>query len=753
MNRVKTYSEIIIDCEADSPKTEAYIFKKFLFGYICFSRRDTLVEIGAANAMMILNAAKVPFSYMNLSKIRIPGANLSTAVFDHSNLIGANLDRVNLDRAFLGHAQMDKDHMDKNEFILEAQIFISCVQLEDHLVSVVSNETSVSLYQFNDFKLHLIWKKHHNSPITCMSFSKREGLLILCDINRKIVLWNLSNDQLEEIESDAIVTAIAIHPKEHEIVVIAGNMDGSGTKLQIWSLNSKQIKSSLDCNMIDYGDVCYIKDGAQIVCPSEHGVLFINAMNIVDIFALDCGFRTSGLRISDDESKMIVTGLNFPKHDQSGFCIFDLKNQCQEMYRVILDVDSVKPVFVSSDVSLILTLDSEGITRISTCETPEAHLVLRGNQSQISSCIYLGNRQIVCIEKTGHTTIHSLGLITHESIANEGHLGNIDDFDFSSDGQMLITTGRDYIFRLWDTRLGIQRKMSNIQRVHGFIPENVRFCNNDQDCVSTDSIDTIIRFNIVDFSENQRLEFSGAVGEKRVFADCNGTFIVLIRIGDSKNIPGVKYLCHKTNHKLICLDRSKKCAVTQDENDRILIWNIYNVPYHMMTLPPVRNCVCLSDSGLIASVYELKIQIWDLKTQQLSREIEVEQEVLHLSFLDDYLAVGYRENVEIWSLETNFAITLRHSFIDLISQNSRYLAIGTTENSIRIWDCNTWERIWTIEGQNGGISKVLFNSKDQLLVVDEAATLKFWTPIHHENRVKWMLKWVINPQLYVARPD
>ena len=50
-----------------------------------------------------------------------------------------------------------------------------------------------------------------------MNFSRRKGVLILCDIDKKIVLWNLSNDHREVMQSDAIVTAVAIHPKQDEI--------------------------------------------------------------------------------------------------------------------------------------------------------------------------------------------------------------------------------------------------------------------------------------------------------------------------------------------------------------------------------------------------------------------------------------------------------------------------------------------------------------------------------------------------------
>ncbi len=66
----------------------------------------------AANAMTLLNLARVSFSTKDLRHIRIPGANLSGAFLDSAQLQGADLTDVNLQGAWLRNANLSGATMD-----------------------------------------------------------------------------------------------------------------------------------------------------------------------------------------------------------------------------------------------------------------------------------------------------------------------------------------------------------------------------------------------------------------------------------------------------------------------------------------------------------------------------------------------------------------------------------------------------------------------------------------------------------------
>ena len=55
----------------------------------------------AANALTILNYARVSFAGMDLSGIKVPGANLDHAIFEHTDLRGADLQGCSLRQACL----------------------------------------------------------------------------------------------------------------------------------------------------------------------------------------------------------------------------------------------------------------------------------------------------------------------------------------------------------------------------------------------------------------------------------------------------------------------------------------------------------------------------------------------------------------------------------------------------------------------------------------------------------------------------
>jgi uncharacterized protein YjbI with pentapeptide repeats len=60
-------------------------YKKLLFKIILASRDREDISIASANAITILNAARVSFSNMNLSGIKIPGASLRFGKCDRVN--------------------------------------------------------------------------------------------------------------------------------------------------------------------------------------------------------------------------------------------------------------------------------------------------------------------------------------------------------------------------------------------------------------------------------------------------------------------------------------------------------------------------------------------------------------------------------------------------------------------------------------------------------------------------------------------
>ena len=87
-----------------------------LYAVIELSKTKPAIAQAAANAITILNAAGHSFSFQDLSKVQIPGANLANGFFDHTNFAGANLEGVNFSQAWLKGANLSNSQMQKVTF-------------------------------------------------------------------------------------------------------------------------------------------------------------------------------------------------------------------------------------------------------------------------------------------------------------------------------------------------------------------------------------------------------------------------------------------------------------------------------------------------------------------------------------------------------------------------------------------------------------------------------------------------------------
>jgi len=93
--------QLLADIVKKNPK-----FKAFLFQLVYASKRSSELKVAAANAISILNAAHVSFSNMDFSRVRVPYADLSFGMCDHTNFSGANLTGVRFRQAWLRRANL-----------------------------------------------------------------------------------------------------------------------------------------------------------------------------------------------------------------------------------------------------------------------------------------------------------------------------------------------------------------------------------------------------------------------------------------------------------------------------------------------------------------------------------------------------------------------------------------------------------------------------------------------------------------------
>jgi Pentapeptide repeats (8 copies) len=108
-------------------------FKEQLFSKIQLSKSDPHMAMIAANAISILNLAKISFSGRDFRGIRIPGACLGEAILANVDLREADLQGANLSKAVLSGALLDGAFLSQVQ--LRQGLAIHCLSVPTALFS------------------------------------------------------------------------------------------------------------------------------------------------------------------------------------------------------------------------------------------------------------------------------------------------------------------------------------------------------------------------------------------------------------------------------------------------------------------------------------------------------------------------------------------------------------------------------------------------------------------------------------------
>lgn len=164
------------------------------------SKESPKTAIAAANAITILNAAKVVFSEENFQMINVEGAYLDGAIFDRTQFQGANLSNTHL-RAWLRNAILT-DAILKNincgefpAFKFDSEIKSDCAKNGKLLLIVYSG--IINLYDAESLKL-IIKINDNDFHANGALFSDDSQLLIGYSHKGKIACWKIDNPEKPE---------------------------------------------------------------------------------------------------------------------------------------------------------------------------------------------------------------------------------------------------------------------------------------------------------------------------------------------------------------------------------------------------------------------------------------------------------------------------------------------------------------------------------------------------------------------------
>ncbi len=324
---------------------ESEVFKKKSFEIIELSKTDERYAIGAANAITILNVARIVFSEMNFDNIKIKGANLNASILDGTQLRRADLRDVTLRRAWLRRADFSEAHMMNVDFgeslplQVEKPISDCCYSSNGKLLGVSSGNQIYIYDAVTHTRLHVL-KMNSTVPmgsntvdmgiVNSIAFSPKGQYLISGGKDSTLRLWDVEKEQiLQELKGHTKeITTVAFSPdgelvasgsKDSTIIVWnskAGNKFCSFGAHTSWSGSTNKGRNSVDPRTLYLEnhiiDITFSPDGKYIASTADRGRYVsyweLEGKVLRDVFRIFIDSDLSGVIYTGD-GKYLVAGI------------------------------------------------------------------------------------------------------------------------------------------------------------------------------------------------------------------------------------------------------------------------------------------------------------------------------------------------------------------------------------------------------------------------------------------------------------
>ena len=715
--KLMTQDAVMMQMFADNV-TKNEKFKDFLFKAIYASRDDHQMQVAAANAITALNYARVFFSGMDLSKIKIPHADLSQSIVDNAQFQEADLRFVNFTGSWMretnfANAKMSNINIGQKPFLKLPEIVRSCCYSPDGRWLAIGGEIKIYIYSINDQKICFILEGHEKW-IEKVVFSPDGKYLASGGRDSYIFIWPTDTwKQPKKLQENDEIYTLAFSPDSQ--LLAAGGMFG----LRIWDMETYLPRRTFGEGLWIYSCVFDLNKQIIIAGDGEGEIYFwdISSGELRDTFH----GHTSG-----------ISGLAFnPKRTQLVSASWDetvcLWNITTGSKPLILSGhgDEVKSVAFSPDGEFVASGADDGIVFLWSAQTGKPVDVFEGHTSWVISVAFSPDGNYLTsggddkevrfwVVAANQKTENFINHMARELPFSQGLV-------FSPDGNKLLLSGGGVIYTClcstWQPDAMFEENDDTWVRDVAFRPDGNQ--------IAAASYKTIGLWN----ANTQKIEYSlpdckeGA--ERIVYSPC-GKYLAAA-CGFEKTV-GIWHtatgeLYHKFNndshnvHDVAFTYDSKKLVSCSDDKC-IRLWNVEK-PALEFTLEKhigsVESVALSSDGKWLASGggwNDKTIWLWDMASytpeKQLAGHVD---EVLYLKF----------------------------------SPNNLFLCSASADHKVCLWDVQTGERLKVINGlKNPRYIDWKVTSSELFLVIGSDYTISYWSVLvdKHQKIERVVLLWI-----------
>ncbi|BBO59426.1 pentapeptide repeat-containing protein [Mycoavidus sp. B2-EB] len=216
------------------------VLKQKLLHWVQRSKTEEVQPV-AAPALTLLVKAGINLEGQNFNGIRVPGADLSGGIFNHTQFQRANLNGVNFRGAQLFEANLEQANLFKVNFgelptIEVGSMIGDCCYSPNGQWLAVGTENGEELYQENDGRWHA--PRGHAGDIASVHFSPDGKYFASGGMDGDVTLWSVESGeglcQIGRREEGDMVMSISFSPNGEFLAV--GLLEES---LQVWLMESE----------------------------------------------------------------------------------------------------------------------------------------------------------------------------------------------------------------------------------------------------------------------------------------------------------------------------------------------------------------------------------------------------------------------------------------------------------------------------------------------------------------------------------
>ncbi|MCX8565316.1 MAG: WD40 repeat [Glomeribacter sp. 1016415] len=756
LNRFLLVDEpLILDFLVERVK-QHFSFKGHLHAWIESSKdRDAAVTVGAANAITVLVRAGVQFIGANLKGIRIPGADLSYGVFDHTQFEGADLSGVTLRGAWLRGANMREANLNGIEFgekpALEVGNWVNvCSYSPDgRWLAVGTTEKGyIKLYQAQTLEFKYALERPHagadSEGVNSVAFSPDSQWLASGGDDTLVKLWSVTSGELQHILTGHSAEVLSVTFSPNGQWLASSSRDKT---IKVWTVQGKLLYP-LEGHSDWVQSVSISPDGRWLASGSFDNTVKLWGLDSAGAVlrqTLEVGDKTFSVSISPDgnwlASGSMDNKVNLWELGSAGAVLRQtLEEHYVNVWNVSFSLDGKWLASGSEDYSVRLwELESAGAVLRQT---------FAGHSSVVRSISFSPDGEWLASGSWDMTvklwSLRSTKALSCQTF--EGHHHSVNSMSISSDGKWLASGSRDKTVKLWELGSAGAALCHTLEGHHHSV--NSVSISLDGKWLASGSGDKTVKL--------WELGSAGAALRHTLEGHHQGVSSVSISSDG-------KWLASGSGDKTVKLwglDSSGVVLRQTLEKHNDFVWSV--------SISPDSKWLASGGDDNTVSLWELGSAGAVLRhTLEGHHELEDYHEaVSSISFSPDgkWLASGnWDYSVKLWGLEST--IKLRHTLKGhyepvmsvSFSPDGKWLASGSRDRSVKLWalDTGEYEAKMTIQGFVGVVNSIIWREvaegSAKIVLGGENNTIRIFQLEQKRKGWKSSLCWTsYQNELYVA---